>query len=152
MLRERGTLSWPLGPPATHPGRLARHQRPRRRSAGGRCAGLGPGPGQDAAPTAVRLSLEEAFFLVHALRALRVLAAEPCAGGLAELTTEVAPALIQCMSVPVLSWPLCLHRMRTTEPAVSGLGESATAAAPVPAVHVLPACSACILVRQTYPF
>lgn len=73
---------------------------------GGPCTGFGPGqgagfgPGQGAAPAAVRLSLEEAFFLAHALRALRVLAPDPRgAGGLAELTTEVAPALLQCMSV-----------------------------------------------------
>ena len=67
---------------------------------GGPRAGFGSGLGQDAAPTVVRLSLEEAFFLAHALRALRVLTAEPgAAGGLAELTNEVAPARIQFMSV-----------------------------------------------------
>jgi hypothetical protein len=68
--------------------------------------GAAPATAAAAAPAAVRLSLEEAWFLAHAVGALRVLAAAPDGdSGLAELTHEVgAPPRRACRR----AW----HRLR----------------------------------------
>lgn len=67
---------------------------------GGSGSGLGSecvdGPRAGVQPGALRLSLEEAFFLAHALGLLRVLTDRAGGGGLAELTCNVLPA---CLTV-----------------------------------------------------
>lgn len=65
---------------------------------GGSGSGLGSecvdGPRASAQPGALRLSLEEAFFLAHALGLLRVRTDQAGSGGLAELTCTVLPACL----------------------------------------------------------